>query len=157
MATNPRMPKQRSPIILAGYFYQFPGEKKSQAIVRQGVLSMLPDEPMMTTTGKLGDVYLGDVHIFGGNSGSPVLVAGDVLAMEGYRLLGVVSGYYFEDADFNLEISTTVRGTTHGNSGIAMIVPADYLKSLLDDPAIKGPRDAYLSRLPAPPATTTTK
>jgi hypothetical protein len=35
---------------------------------------MIPDEPMMTTTGKLGSLYLGDVHIFGGNSGSPVLV-----------------------------------------------------------------------------------
>jgi hypothetical protein len=111
---------------------------------------MMPDEPMMTTTGKPGNVYLGDVHIFGGNSGSPVLVAGDVLAMDGYRLVGIVSGYYFEDSDFNLEISTTVHGTSHGNSGIAMIVPVDYLKALLDDPPLKAPRDAYLSQIPTP-------
>ena len=43
------------------------------------------------------------------------------------------------DVDFNLEISTTVHGTTHGNNGIATIVPVDYLKTLLDDPALKAP------------------
>ncbi|HYN16010.1 MAG TPA: S1C family serine protease [Terriglobales bacterium] len=135
-----------SPIILSGYFYQFPGARRFQSIVRQGILSMVPDEPMITTTGKPGSLYLGDVHIFGGNSGSPVMVAADSLALEGYRLLGVVSGYYYEDANFNLEIATTVEGTMHANSGVAMIVPADFLKALLDAPDLKGKREAYLSR-----------
>jgi S1-C subfamily serine protease len=123
-----------SSIILAGFFYQLPGSTRVQSVVRQGILSMVPDEPVKTTTGKLGKVYLGDVHIFGGNSGSPVLVAADPLGMNGYRLLGVVSGYYYEDADFNLEIATSYQGTMHGNSGIAMIVPAIYLRDLIDIP-----------------------
>jgi S1-C subfamily serine protease len=132
-----------SQILLSGYFYQFPGNRRVEPIVRQGILSMIPDEPMMTTTGKIGNVYLGDVHIFGGNSGSPVMVAADALAIGGYRLIGVVSGYYYEDADFNLEIATTVRGKTKANSGIAMIVPADLLHDLLERSDLKGPRDAY--------------
>ena len=94
------------PIILSGYFYQFPGQRRFEPIIRQGILSMIPDEPMTTTTGKPGTLYLGEVHIFGGNSGSPVVVGVGPLAMDGYRLLGVVSGYYYEDAEFKLEIAT---------------------------------------------------
>jgi Trypsin-like peptidase domain len=135
-----------SPIILSGYFYQFPGEHRFQSIVRQGILSMVPDEPMITTTGRSGTVYLGDVHIFGGNSGSPVMVSADWLIFDGYHLLGVVSGYYFEDEDFNLEIATTVKGVAHANSGVAMIVPADFLKALLDEPGLKAERESYFSR-----------
>lgn len=131
-----------SPIILSGYFVQFPGQHSFQPIVRQGILSMIPDEPMKTTTGKPGTVYLADVHIFLGNSGSPVMVAADSLNIGGYHFLGVVSGYYYEDADFSLEIATTVRGTANTNSGIAMIVPADFLKALLDIPEFKASREA---------------
>jgi len=69
-----------SPILLAGYFYQLPGERRLQSIVRQGILAMVPDEPVMTTTNHLGTVYLCDAHIFGGNSGSPVLATPDYLS-----------------------------------------------------------------------------
>lgn len=134
-----------SPILLSGYFYQFPGERRFQSIVRQGILSMVPDEPMTTTTGKPGTVYLCDAHIFGGNSGSPVAVTADWLGVDGYRLLGVVSGYYYEDQDFNLEIATTIKGTARANSGVAMIVPVDFLKALLDEPDLKNVREAYFS------------
>jgi S1-C subfamily serine protease len=134
-----------SPILLSGYFYQFSGERRFQSIVRQGILSMVPDEPMTTTTGKPGTVYLCDAHIFGGNSGSPVAVSADWLGVDGYRLLGVVSGYYYEDQDFNLEIATTIKGTARANSGVAMIVPVDFLKALLDEPDLKNVREAYFS------------
>jgi S1-C subfamily serine protease len=139
-----------SPILLSGYFYQFSGERRFQAIVREGILSMVPDEPMKTTTGKPGTVYLCDVHIFGGNSGSPVAVTANWLGIGGYHLLGVVSGYYYEDEDFNLEIATMVKGTAHANSGVAMVVPADFLKALLDGPELKGGREANFSQ-PAGP------
>jgi hypothetical protein len=132
-----------SPILLAGYFYQFPGERRFEPIIRQGVLAMIPDEPMITTTGKPGTMYLGEVHIFGGNSGSPVMVSPDWLGVGGYHLLGVVSGYYFENEDFSLEIATTVKGIEHANSGITMIVPVDLLKSLLDAPRLREARDHY--------------
>jgi hypothetical protein len=133
-----------SPIILSGYFYQFPGERRFQAIVRQGILSMVPDEPIKTTAGKLGIVYLGDVHIFGGNSGSPVMVAAGPVNIDGYHLLGIVSGYYSEDEKFNLEVATTLTATVHANSGVAMIVPVDFLKTLLDRPELKAKREDYI-------------
>ena len=140
-----------SPILLSGYFYQFSGERRFQSIVRQGILSMVPDEPMKTTTGKPGTVYLADVHIFGGNSGSPVMVADNWMSVNGYYFLGVVSGYYYEDSDFNLEIATTVKGKMRANSGVAMIVPADFLKAVLDGPELKGIREAYFAQAATTP------
>jgi len=58
-----------SPVLISGFFVQYPGVQKFQSIVRQGIVSMMPDEPIKTTTGKLGTLYLADVHIFLGNSG----------------------------------------------------------------------------------------
>jgi hypothetical protein len=70
-------------------------------------------------------------------------------------LIGVVSGYYFEKADSTMEIAVTVKGETAANSGVAMIVPADELKKLIENNSVlKGFRDAYLSTLKnvSPPA-----
>jgi hypothetical protein len=147
-----------SAIVVTGYFLQFPGQRRFQPILRQGILSMVPDEPIMTTTGKLGTVYLADVHIFGGNSGSPVLAMpqDDAVHAGEHWFIGLISGYFFEKADASMEIATTVKGETAANSGVAMIVPADEVKKLIENnPTLKGYRDAYLSTLqnesPAPP------
>jgi hypothetical protein len=138
-----------SKIIFSGFFYQFPGERKMQPIIREGTLAMMPDEDLLTTTGKKGRVYLGEVHAFHGNSGSPVFV--DLGGMRGgsmrlgsdYRLLGIVSGGYDEVASGQLSLSLdSTPGSRPGNSGIAMIVPADALRSLLDDPRTVAMRDA---------------
>jgi hypothetical protein len=139
-------------ILFTGFFYQFPGVTKVQPILREGVLAMMPDEKLRTTTGKVGSVYLGDVHVFGGNSGAPVffnlggLHGNRLMGGEDYRLLGVVSGMFYEDEEFNLEVTTTLRGTGRANSGICMIVPVDAIKSLLDQPALKARREAAIAQ-----------
>jgi hypothetical protein len=139
-------------IVLSGYSYKFTGEPHPLPLVREGILSMIPDVPLQTTLLKPGTVYLGDVHIFGGNSGSPVFISiagirpSGILLDDNYRFLGVVSGFYTEDSDFNLEIATTVKGTQHANSGISMIVPADFLRDLiLNNAVLKMSRETYLS------------
>src|SRR5258708_16910626 len=75
-----------SKIIVTGFFYQFAGERRMQPIVREGILAMMPDEDLETTTGNQGRVYLGDVHIFRDNSGTPVCVA------SGLHLTSIRSG-----------------------------------------------------------------
>lgn len=138
-------------VLFTGYFYQFPGLKKFQPIVREGILAMLPDEKLDTTLRKPGHLYLADVHVFGGNSGSPLFVNLGGMRSTGsfsgikYNFLGVVSGFYHEDSDFKLSISTTLTGRVAQNSGIAMIVPADELKSLLDSSPLQAVRDAELA------------
>ena len=142
-----------SGVLLTGFFYQFPGQKKIEPIVRQGILAMLPDEDMTTTLGKPGHVYLADVHVFGGNSGSPVFVNVKYppqgvmwLGSFPYRLLGVVSGYFYETQDFTLQVATTLSGKADANSGISVVVPADELKKILDSPELQAQRDAEVAR-----------
>jgi S1-C subfamily serine protease len=124
-----------STVMVTGTFVQFPGEHKFEPIVRQGILSMVSDEPMKTTTGKPGTVYLADVHVFGGNSGSPVLAKpqDDIMLTGQMWFVGVVSGYYFEKADSAMEIAVVVKGETAANSGVAIIVPADEVKKLIEN------------------------
>jgi hypothetical protein len=138
-------------IFFLGFFYQFPGITRIEPILRQGVLAMMPDEILQTTTGKPGAVYLGDVHVFGGNSGAPVFIdldswhAGRMVMGQKYVLLGVVSGMFYEDEELNLRVTTTVKGIGNANSGICMIVPAGAVRTLLDEPTLKAERDAVVA------------
>jgi hypothetical protein len=135
------------PVFFAGFFYQFPGTKRMEPIVRQGILAMMPSEkiPFVDISERL---YLADLHAFGGNSGSPVFINlsgyhnGSMMLGQDYRLLGVVNGEVTEDENFNLELTTTVlRGKGRANSGVSTIVPADEVRALLDDPRLQKLRD----------------
>jgi hypothetical protein len=139
-------------ILFSGFFYQVPGITHAEPILREGIIAMMPDEDLQTTTGKMGRVYLGEVHAFHGNSGSPVFV--DLGGMRGrafrlgedYRLLGIVSGGYGEGEQNTLVLETPLASKP-GNSGIAVIVPASELRTLLDEPAAVALRDAEIARL----------
>ncbi|MFZ0798041.1 MAG: hypothetical protein WAM98_09665 [Terriglobales bacterium] len=139
-------------LVFSGFFYQVPGLKQIEPILREGIVAMMPDEELVTTTGKKGKVYLGEVHAFHGNSGSPAFVdlgglrGGSIRAGADYRLLGVVSGGYSEGEQNTLVLETPLASKP-GNSGIAMIVPASALKALLDDPHVVALRDAEVARL----------
>ena len=60
-------------------------------------------------------------------------------------LLGDVSGFYHEDSNLNLTVAATLTGTLEQNSGIAMVVPIDELKTLLDSPAAQAARDSVVA------------
>jgi len=134
------------PVFFTGFFYQFPGAKRMEPIVRQGIIAMMPEDkvPFLSRAEK---VYLADVHVFGGNSGSPAFInlggyhEGSMVLGDDYRLLGVVNANVSEDEKFNLELATTVSGKGIANSGISTIVPADELKALLEDPRVQKLRD----------------
>jgi hypothetical protein len=61
-------------VIFTGLFVQMIGQSHSEPIVRTGKIAMMPKEQIPTTLRKLGDVYLVDCHVFGGNSGSPMFI-----------------------------------------------------------------------------------
>ena len=61
-------------VLFTGLFVQFIGQVRSEPIVREGKIAMIPDEQVPTTLRTLGNIYLVDAHVFGGNSGSPMLV-----------------------------------------------------------------------------------
>jgi hypothetical protein len=124
-----------------------------EPIVREGVVAMIPDGDLVTTTGKRGKVYLVEVHAFHGNSGSPVFV--DVRRNNigyDYRLLGIVSGGYSEGEEHTLVLETPLASKP-GNSGIAMVVPATELEKLINDPRVVATRDAAVHAKQAQQAT----
>jgi len=134
-------------VVFAGYFYQFPGQKRIQPIVRQGVLAMMPDEELKTTLQKPGHLYFADAHAFHGNSGSPLFVNagglhGNTMTPFSVLLLGVISGYYPEGETFSVPAATVLTGQVHDNSGIATVVPAYELRALLDSRDVQATRDA---------------
>src|ERR1700730_6674083 len=102
-------------VTFAGYFSNFPGQKRIEPIVRQGVIAMIPDENLDTTLHKPGRLYLADLHAFHGNSGSPVFVNvggsphhGTIMMGDNYLLLGLVSGYYPESVGFSVPAATVL-------------------------------------------------
>ena len=114
-------------------------------------MAMMPSEKIVTTLHKPGNLYLADVHVFGGNSGSPVFVntggtRGSRVNPDRYWLLGIVSGYMYEDADFKLTVATALQGTVSANSGICTVVPVDALKALLEQPELQKLRDDVVER-----------
>jgi hypothetical protein len=142
-----------APIVFTGFFYQFSGQKKIEPIVREGILSMMPEEQMMTTLHRHGDLYLADAHALNGNSGSPVyvsvggLIDGSLVVTGGfpYRLLGVLSGYMKESGNPDVTATATVSETGTDNTGITTIVPAEQLINLLDSPALQQLRDSTIA------------
>jgi hypothetical protein len=139
-------------VIFTGLFTQMPGLLKLEPIVRQGNIAMMPDELIGTTLKKPGNLYLADIHVFGGNSGSPMFVNlggfrnGDMKAGNNYKLLGVISGYETEDANFNLQAATTYSGKVGMNSGVASVVPAKDLDILLNCEQLQAQREAVVKQ-----------
>jgi hypothetical protein len=135
--------------VLTGGFYDgFPGLHEIQPILREGVLAMMPDGPMTTTVCGQGIVYLADIHVIPGNSGSPLFVmpSFQIGVPSTFGLLGVVSGYMIERENASLTATTTWAGSVNANSGIAMVVPAEQLRELLNIPELKQLREQQAQR-----------
>jgi hypothetical protein len=141
-------------VMTCGYFMHYAGTHQFQPIVREGSLAMVPDDVINVPIGGKARVYLADLHIIPGNSGSPLFLApastlgGFVTDSQGgipYGLIGIVSGYMWEDSSLTLHPATDFEATIHANSGIAVIVPVDQLKELLDSPEIQHQRDVSLA------------
>lgn len=141
-------------VLTTGFFYQYAGLHQIQPILREGVLAMLPDGPMTTTTCKSGRLYLADVHVTPGNSDSPIFIIpglglGASASLGGipstFGLLGIVSGYMSETEDLELRASSTWKGSLNANSGISVVVPAQQLYDLLNSPEMQQQRDELLS------------
>ncbi len=142
-------------VLTGGYFYLYGGSHEVQPLLREGVLAMLPDGPMGTTTCKSGGVYLADVHIIAGNSGSPIFIIPGLPMNTGvsfggahntFGLLGVVSGYMQETENLKLKASTTWKASVYVNSGISVVVPAQQLNDLLESPELQRLRDEGVQR-----------
>jgi hypothetical protein len=138
------------PVLFCGLFIQtFREVHRLEPILRAGVLAMVPDGSMETTLKKQGSVLLADAHVYGGNSGSPVLVDINRFSQtfgSNFLFLGVVAGELYENSDLTLTVTSTARGSVNGNSGVSQIVPAFEVKKLLETPELQNQREAAIKR-----------
>jgi hypothetical protein len=150
-ATDPLAALGGETVFFAGFFQQFRRTKRLQPILRQGrIFGMIPDGefPLVGMPMKL---YLADIHVFGGNSGSPAFIYegayhnGNFMGQDKYRLVGIVNGFLLEGEHSNLKLATTVQGTVAENSGLATMVPVDELSALLRGPKLQAFRDAQMN------------
>jgi hypothetical protein len=143
-------------LLTTGYFSHYSGTHEFQPIVREGSLAMVPDGKMGGVLCHPAKVFLADLHIIPGNSGSPLFIGlrgflgGLVAPNDGgspYMLLGVISGYMYEDLDLDLRPASDFDKVVHSNSGVAMVVPAEEIAKLLSSPLLKQGRDDEIKRL----------
>lgn len=141
-------------VFFVGFFLQFPGTTRVDPIYRQGVIAMMPADPIQMSDGRdqkittLEHLYLADAHAFHGNSGSPLFVQisgfrNGVMRVGGfpYQLIGVVNGFIPERNDIQVSGAATFESSNEPNSGILMFVPAQELKDLLYSPELQKMRD----------------
>jgi len=136
-------------VLFTGLFAWNPGAKRNYPIVRHGKLARLFQERIpldRANPGKTVAVHLADVMSFGGNSGSPVFlrIGGirDDASVAGYSyfLLGVMQGFFPEGLDVTVDVAEK-HGVAAQNSGIAAVIPADKISSLIEGPRGKAYRE----------------
>jgi hypothetical protein len=141
-------------VLFTGLFVQMVGQAHSEPIIREGKIAMMPKEQIPTTLRSLGDVYLVDCHVFGGNSGSPMFIdlagqrEGGFIAGINYKLFGVVSGYVKESSTFELKTVAAYAGTVDANSGVAVVVPAQKILDIINSTALTYQRERALKTIP---------
>jgi S1-C subfamily serine protease len=156
-ATSDVLKKQRidigDSVVFIGFFFQFPGTTRIEPIYRQGVIAMMPDDPIKMTDGiahkfdTMEHLYLADAHAFHGNSGSPLFVQaggfrnGSITAGSQFELMGVVNGFIPEETNVLVTGASTFESSDQPNSGILTFVPAQELRDFLYSPALQKMRD----------------
>ena len=121
-------------VFVLGFPMGLVGHEQDYVIVRQGVLARVSDvleTPLMSS-------FLIDSFIFPGNSGGPVVLKPEFVSIEGAKppihqayLLGIVKGYLpYTDVAFSMQTKHP-RVTFEENSGLAEVIPADYIEETI--------------------------
>ena len=116
-------------LITVGLFAHRYGKQRNLPIVRSGIISSMPEEPLVDeNTGLPYHAYLTELRSIGGLSGSPVFYTNQ-MAKTAF-LLGMVRGHW----DAKMQLSATdfddyeVRDI---NTGIAIVTPIQEVAKLL--------------------------
>lgn len=153
-------------LMFVGLFSQRYGSTMNHPVVRSGVLSAMPGEPLLDDSGYSYHAYLAELRSLGGLSGSPVLVGIDPIRPGAFGvrsappelhsvfyLLGLIRGHWdlkkrqttVDYADAELE---------QVNMGMAIVTPIqDLIQILMGEELMKlrKKQDADFVRKPPPP------
>jgi len=123
-------------VFVLGYPMGIVDGEQDYVIVRQGAIARIKnmqDSPSVTT-------FLLDAFIFPGNSGGPVISKPELISIQGSKpaiaqayLLGVVQGFRpYVDVAVSSQTKRP-RVTFEENSGLAEVIPAEYIQETIDD------------------------
>jgi hypothetical protein len=141
-------------VYVTGLYRNHVGENRNIPIVRSGIISAMPESPVMTSLGP-SNVFLIESHSTGGLSGSPVfwttgkfrLNYNDKTVEEQITvrilLLGVIHGH-FEIEDSRPE--RTPWGVERSNEGMAMATPVSEILEVIRSEKMESNRNMYLKR-----------
>jgi hypothetical protein len=123
-------------VYVLGFPMGLTGQREDYVIVRQGAIARVRD----TLESPAISSFLIDSFIFPGNSGGPVVlrpeissIAGSKPAIQKAYLWGVVKGYLpYTDAAVSPQ-TKHLRVTFEENSGLAEVIPADYIEETIAD------------------------
>lgn len=123
-------------IYVIGFPMGISGTIQNYAIVRSGSISRLDDEIL-----KEHNSFLVDAFVFPGNSGGPVVLKPQSLALDGTKavnetpLIGVVSGYRIHQEPLYSHQTNPpmIAGYANQNSGLSFVVPMDFAKEIYND------------------------
>jgi hypothetical protein len=139
-------------VFTTGLFTSHHGEAHNIPIARFGNIAATTDEPVPT---EYGDMYgcLVEVKSLAGLSGSPVFVRfhdpgylGGVPAVT--FLIGLMHGHFLvENPEDAISISGKDKATGQINTGIGLVIPADYILDLVNHPDREAEREAAVKRI----------
>jgi hypothetical protein len=151
-------------VFLTGLFHKHTGTKRNTPIIRAGIFSSMPEEPVKTGLGET-DAFLIEARSINGLSGSPVFVRPEsncVRSLDtedpftlGYQnsgvgsfwLLGLMHGHWNVDAcDIDM-IVVDSADAEYINAGIGVVVPAQKILEVIEHPALEAIRKGTESNL----------
>jgi hypothetical protein len=130
-----------SDLVTIGLFSNREGEARNIPVIRTGIVSAMPGEPIGDSTGNGPYVaYLAEILSIGGLSGSPVFyhpTSGTAFPTVSFYLVGLIRSHWDElppDAPPDLPRREWM------NRGIAAITPATRILEMLEMPAMREER-----------------
>lgn len=125
-------------VFILGFPMRLAGRERNYVILRQGAIARIAEYEDGRSIS-----FLLDAFIFPGNSGGPVLLKPEIASISGTKsnnrsaLVGVVSSYIpYIDTAFSAQTKRP-RVTFEENSGLAQVVPVEFVNEMLKDRAEK--------------------
>jgi hypothetical protein len=119
-------------VFVLGFPMGIAGRERNYAIVRGGIIARLDDEIINSEC-----KFLIDSTVFPGNSGGPVFLKPEIASLAGTKavdrayLLGVISSYILYEERAISEQTGKLRIVFVENSGIAAVVPMDFVRETI--------------------------
>ena len=116
-------------IFVLGFPMDMAGAQRNYVIVREGAIARVGE-----MLDRASDTFLIDLFVFPGNSGGPVVLRPDLFAVNGTKpqvnslLIGIVVESVEYDDTANSQQTGRARITFEENSGLAVVLPVDYVE-----------------------------